>query len=237
MIARVLIVALLAGLVAGLAAAAVQLHKVTPLILAAETYEGSDAGAGGHSHGEADHDHETGAPDHDAHDHGAWAPDDGLERNAFTILANVLIGIGWALLLVGGFVLSRRRIDWRSGLLWGLGGFAAFALLPAIVLPPEVPGAVAAPLATRQALWFGVALSGAAGLAFLAFGRAVPVKVLGAVLVVAPLFIATPHGEGHGSVPPELAAQFVTASLGMAAVFWVVLGGLSGLFYKRFVAR
>ena len=40
MIARVLIAALLAGLVAGLASAAVQLHKVAPLILEAETYEG-----------------------------------------------------------------------------------------------------------------------------------------------------------------------------------------------------
>jgi cobalt transporter subunit CbtA len=230
MIARVLIAALLAGLVAGLAAAAVQLHKVTPLILEAETYEGS--AAGGHSHVEEGHDHGTGD-----HEHAAWAPEDGLERSAFTVLANILIGVGWALLLVGGFVLSRRRIDWRSGLLWGLGGFAAFALLPAIVLPPEVPGAAAAPLATRQALWFGVALSGAAGLAFLAFARHLAVRVLGAVLVLAPLFIATPHGEGHGSVPPELAAQFVTASLGMAAVFWIVLGGASGFCYRRFVAR
>jgi len=232
MIARVLIAALLAGLVAGLASAAVQLHKVAPLILEAETYEGG--GAGGHSHGGQVLNDDQGAG---AHDHGAWAPADGLERGAFTVLANVLIGEGWALLLVAGFVLSRRRIDWRSGLLWGLAGFGAFALLPAIVLPPEVPGAVAAPLPMRQAIWLAVALSGAAGLACFAFGKNVAVKVLGAVLVLAPLLFTAPHGDAHGAVPPELAAQFVTASLGMAAVFWIVLGGLSGLFYKRLVAR
>ena len=200
MIGRVLIAALLAGLVAGLAAAVVQLHKVTPLILEAETYE--VAGGGGHSHGEETHDDGTGA-----HDHVAWAPEDGFERSAFTILANVLIGVGWALLLVGGFVLSRRRIDWRGGLLWGLAGFAAFALLPAIVLPPEVPGAVAAPVAIRQALWLGVALSGAVGLACLIFAKTVAVRVLGAVLVVAPLFIGTPHGEGHGARPAGVDLQ------------------------------
>jgi cobalt transporter subunit CbtA len=232
MIARVLIAALLAGLAAGLASAAVQLHKVAPLILEAETYEGG--GAGGQLNGEEAHGHEEGTG---AHAHAAWTPDDGLERGAFTVLANILIGEGWALLLVAGFVLSRRRIDWRSGLLWGLAGFGAFALLPAIVLPPEVPGPVAAPLPMRQAIWLAVAVSGAAGLACFAFGKNLAVKVLGAVLVLAPLLFTAPHGDGHGAVPPELAAQFVTASLGMAAVFWIVLGGLSGLFYKRLVAR
>ena len=41
MIARVLLAALIAGLLAGAVASAVQLWRVTPLILAAETFETS----------------------------------------------------------------------------------------------------------------------------------------------------------------------------------------------------
>ncbi|XWZ94103.1 CbtA family protein [Azospirillum sp. B2RO_4] len=38
-----------------------------------------------------------------------------------------------------------------------------------------------------------------------------------------------PHPESaEGAVPPELAARFVTASLGGAALFWAILGSACG---------
>ena len=37
-----------------------------------------------------------------------------------------------------------------------------------------------------------------------------------------------------GPVPPELSAQFVAASLVTTAVFWTILGWLSGTLYRRF---
>ena len=75
MIARVLMVGLLAGVLAGMIVSLFQMQRVTPLILEAETYEvagGSEAT--GHSHGE-------GAAAH-SHDEGAWGPAEGLERTA-----------------------------------------------------------------------------------------------------------------------------------------------------------
>jgi cobalt transporter subunit CbtA len=244
MIARVLAVAIAAGLIAGLFASLVQSYKVTPLIYQAETFES----AGGHDHGAA----ASAAADHGAghshgdghgashggdggHDAGGWAPSDGLERILFTVLANCLTGIAFALLLVAGFVLWGGEVDWRKGLLWGLGGFAAFALAPAMVLPPEVPGAVAAGVSLRQGLWVLIALLTAAGLALAVFAKGWPLRAVGLVMILAPLAISTPEGDGVGEVPPELSAQFVAASLGAAALFWVALGSVSGHFYRRFL--
>ncbi len=223
MIMRVLWAALLAGLLAGIVVSVVQAIKVTPLIYQAETFEVATSGAQEGSDGQslADGEH--------------WAPEDGLQRFLFTGLANVLTSIGFAFLLVAGFALSRREVDWQKGLLWGLGGFAAFALIPGMVLPPEVPGATAAALETRQIYWVSIAAVSAVGLALFAFSKVTLWRVVGALVALAPVFIASPHGEGQGSVPPELAAHFVAASLGTAAIFWIVLGGLSGHFYKRFV--
>ena len=221
MIARVLFSAILAGLLAGLTVSLVQMQRVTPLIDIAESFEV----ASDHGHG-AD---EAAS----GQDRAAWSPRDGVERIAFTWLANIVTGTGFALLLVAGFVLSRREIDWRSGILWGLAGFAAFSLMPGVVLPPEMPGAAAAPLSLRQALWVGVAASTACGIACFAFGGKPAIKVLGAALVLGPVLIAAPHGDGHGTAPPELAAAFVSASFGAAIVFWLVLGGLAGFLYKR----
>lgn len=228
MIARVLAVAIAAGLIAGLFASLVQGYKVTPLIYQAEVYEGTGSS----------HDHTAAADQNhgdEADESVAWAPEDGLERILFTTLANCLAGVAFGLLLVAGFVLCGREIDWRKGILWGLGGFAAFALAPAVVLPPEVPGAVAAGVSLRQGLWVLIALLTASGLALAVFSKGWPARVIGVAVVLAPLAISTPEGQGIGSVPPELSAQFVAASLGAAALFWVALGGVSGHFYRRFV--
>ena len=233
MIMRILWAALVAGILSGVVITGVQAVKVTPLIYEAETYEGA-----GHSHGEEAATTSEGAHDHGAHDHGeAWAPHDGFERIFFTGLANVLTSVGFAFLLVAGFTLSKREMDWQRGLLWGLGGFAAFALIPGVILPPEVPGAAAAAVETRQLYWFGIAGVSAVGLMLCFLGKQMALRMLGAALAVGPVFLVSPHGEGHGTVPPELAAHFVAASLGTAAIFWACLGGLAGHFYQRFMGK
>jgi cobalt transporter subunit CbtA len=226
MIARLLAVGLAAGVLAGLFVSLVQMAKVTPLIHAAETYE---AGA------PAPHAHDgTEEPSH-AHDGEAWAPADGLERTFYTWMANALTGIAYGLLLVAGFALSGRAVDWRRGILWGMAGFAAFALAPAALLPPELPGAAAAELSLRQGIWAGVALATASGIALIAFAKPAALKALGVAIIVVPLLLPGPHGEGAGLVPPELAAEFVVATLLAAALFWAFLGGVSGFLFKRFV--
>ena len=133
MLRRIFLTALIAGTMAGLFAAGLQHLKLIPLIAAAEVYEAAGAQAS-HQHGAA--------PAHDAATV-EWEPAAGIERAGYTIMADLLAGIGFALLLAGAVALARLRgyaIDARSGLLWGAAGFAVFALAPTSGLPPELPG-------------------------------------------------------------------------------------------------
>ena len=98
MFGRIVLTAVLAGLVAGVFLWGAHMVKTTPLILAAEVYENA----------------------------------------ANTLLADVLAGVGFAFLLTGAVALAGRPIDWRRGVAWGLGGYAAFFAAPSLGLPPEL---------------------------------------------------------------------------------------------------
>lgn len=225
MIRRVLLSALLAGLLAGLAASLLQAVTTTPLILQAEGYE---APAPAHDHGAA------GAAAH-SHDEDAWAPADGLERVVFTTVASIVGATGFALLLTAGFVMRGGPVDGRRGLLWGLAGFAALTLSPSLGLPPEVPGSVAADLATRQLWWLSAVVTAAVGLWLLAFGRSLPWRLAGIAVLALPHLVGAPHLHGGeaGVAPPELAARFAAASIVVSAVTWALIGWLAGSFYER----
>ncbi len=235
---RVLVTGLSAGLLAGLFAAAIQFAWITPIILEAEIYESAEA--------------PTGAPDPASRpgpsgasfvlpaaerlegNKGAWAPEDGIERTLFTVLANVLTGVGFGLILVAAVTLSGRHVDPGRGVLWGLAGFAVFTLAPALGLPPELPGMVAADLGARQTWWIGTVISTTGGLALIVFARPRLLKGLGVALLLAPHAVGAPHpGQFGGKVPGELAAEFAVASLFTAALFWTALGGFAGYFHRK----
>ena len=227
MFRRIVTAALVAGVIAGLLATGLQMARVWPLILAAEEFEGA-APTQAHHHG-AD---PAVAAAHAAMTD-AWAPEDGLERMAYTLFFNLLAGFGFALLVNAGLALRQaagRPLSLTTGLLWGLAGFAAFALAPALGLPPELPGMPAADLLERQLWWLATAVATLAGIALIALPRRISLALLGALLIVLPHIIGAPHPDaGEASrVPPALAASFVTASLATAAVFWAALGALSG---------
>jgi cobalt transporter subunit CbtA len=218
MFTRIALAALVAGLIAGAVVALAHAVGTTPLILEAETYEATAATEPGHDE--------------------AWAPAEGLERLAYTAGADLVAGVGFAFLLVATFALRGRAVGWRDGLLWGLAGFAVFGALPALGLPPEVPGTVAAPLAERQAWWFATVVASAIGLAALAFGRGWIWKTVGVVLIVLPHAIGAPAPEEHGGLAPkELAHAYIAVSLATTAIFWLVLGAVAGVAYDRFGRR
>lgn len=251
MFRRIFLSAIAAGLLAGLVTSVMQEFTTTPLILAAERYETGDVGRQAavqsgapqvilaHAIPEA-HSHLFVHGDGDGHEHGVgaqtpWEPANGLERTFYTSLANVITGIGFALILVAGFALRGDEMDGRRGVLWGIAGFAAFSLLPSLGLPPEVPGSFAAELTARQGWWLFAAVASAAGIWLAVFGRATWLQVAGLVVLALPHLVGAPQPEAFGgSAPPELAGHFVAASLVTAAVFWVALGWLSGSFYRRF---
>ena len=236
MFGRIVSTALLAGVMAGVVVWGAHMVKTTPLILAAEVYETAPAA---HSHADTQaHAHPAPAQ---AQDQPAppeaqeWAPADGIERNLYTLLADVVTGVGFAFLLVGAMALSGRRVDARRGVVWGLAGFATVYLAPAFGLAPELPGMQAAGLDARQAWWLLTALATAAGLGLIAFLPARAWKAAGLGLIVLPHLIGAPrHALQPGAVPAELAAEFAVATLVIGGLFWVVLGGLAGYFYRRF---
>ena len=225
---RIGLSAIIAGVLSGLLLTALQAYKVEPLILAAETYEEAAA----HDDGEAE----------------AWAPEGAIERPAFRLATNMLTGVSFALLLSAALALRDRRVDlpsperstgfaqagWRQGLAWGLAGYAAFSLAPALGMPPELPGMVAGDLAARQAWWVGTVAATATGLWALLLAANPWLKVAGVALLSLPHLIGAPQvPQAAGSVPPELAAAFVSATLVANLLFWLAMGGLAAAAFAR----
>ena len=195
MFRRIFFTAIVAGLLGGLVISVVQEFTTTPIILHAEEFE-NKGGEAGHKHGRLDRDLALISPAH-AHGHEtaatntseqSWGPAGGLERSLFTTLANVLTGIGFALILTASFAIAGHPMSGRTGVLWGLAGFGVISLAPALGLSAQVPK---------------------------------PESVLGI----------------GGAVPPELAGHFAAASLVTAAIFWCILGWLSGTFWQRFATK
>ena len=146
----------------------------------------------------------------------------------------IVLAVGFGLILIACFALRGGEIDGRKGVIWGLAGFAVFSLAPGLGLPPEAPSSMAAELIARQEWWLLAAGATAVGLALMVFGKGIPWVILGIVILAAPHIIGAPHTEEIGAkFPPEIAGHFAAASLVTAAIFWAVLGWLSGTFYRR----
>ncbi len=228
MLTRILLAAILAGVLSGVFVTAVQALRVTPLILEAETYENSGGAADTHSH-------EAGTADH--HDGEAWAPENGIERTLYTMLSNVLVGVSFSLILIAGVLLTKSALSFKSGLVWGLCGFIAFVLAPNFGLSPELPGMDAADLGESQIWWVMTVTATSAALMIFAFKRQILWMLGGLVLLVAPHIYGAPLPAGHDSiVPANLAAEFAIATIVTSFLFWLVLGGLLGWLVQRTVS-
>ncbi len=247
---QVVLYALLVGAACGLLLTTVQAWQVVPIIKSAERFEQeaddvAEAPAHVHANTAAGHSHE--AHEHDAD---AWKPAEGVQRTGFTLLANVLIATGLALVLLPAMVASRKNgtaggSGWRHGLVWGAAGYAVFFLAPTLGLPPEIPGAAAAPLDARQGWWLLTVLCTAAGLAGAAFGKS-PWRWMALALLLVPHLVGAPQPavEPFTGQSPEVAAEladlahrFIGATSVANAVLWLALGLGSAWAVKRVVAH
>jgi cobalt transporter subunit CbtA len=228
---RLLYAALCAGLLSGIFVAVAHQIGTVPLILEAETYEeaAQHASTQTHAHGN------TAAAVHDSTEAG-WKPETRVERAAYTLAADLLAAIGFALLLAAGFALRGGSVGWREGLLWGLAGFATFSVAPGLGLPPELPGTESAPLLARQVWWLATAVSTGCGLALLAFTTRPRYAILAAILIVLPHVYGAPSPAEHaaGVAPEALARRFAAAATLASFLFWAALGASTGYFYRRF---
>jgi cobalt transporter subunit CbtA len=223
MIARVLLAAVISGMIAGAAATAIQMWRVAPLILKAETYETAHPA----------HTNETAQPGH-AHDAQPWAPEDGVERTLYTLMSNIVMGVAFAMLLTAAAMFTGRNITAANGIVWGLLGFIVFTLAPNAGLAPELPGMPAADLVARQAWWWGTVAATAGGIALVSLSSKIALKVLGALGIATPHIVGAPHPESHDSaVPAALAADFAATTMVSMALFWIVLGVSAGWLLSR----
>ncbi len=239
-----------AGLLVGVVLTGVQWATTEPLILRGETYEQaaeapSEAPAiaaaapatalPAHDHGDhASGDSAAATAEGHHHDAGAWQPADGFERSAYTLLANLLMGVAVSAMLLGVMTLKGDAIDARRGVLWGVGGFFAVSLMPALGLAPELPGTAAAEITSRQLWWLGTAAASAVALALVVFAGSYLMKLIGIMIAIVPHVIgAPPPPTLEAAYPAALGAEFVVASLVASAILWSLAGLVSGWMHQR----
>lgn len=215
--------ALIAGVASGLIAAALQFAFVIPLVLEGELFE---TGARVHF-GAGTPQSPAGAPGLG----GDWS------RHLMTVAFDVVSYSAYALILTGLMALAQRgghQVDARRGAIWGLMGFVAVQLAPAVGLPPELPGTIAPEVGPRQLWWSLTILATAGALWLIAFVPHWWALALGGVLILLPHVIGAPHLETYfGVAAPELAASFAVRSLAFAAVGWTLLGSIAGHFARQ----
>ncbi len=216
-LSRTLYAALVAGAAAGVLLFVLQSWTTLPLIHQAERYETAQAPVHPHSHANEPSDNK-------------------LVRAAYSTAGDVLVGIGFGMLLGAMYALSGKS-GLVPGVLWGLGGFATFHLGPALVVPPSIPALELAPLSLRQAAWLIAAFCTGLGLAIFAFGPKAA-KVGGLLLLFLPsvLFRFLFSVSGSDIPSPALSALehlFTVYVLGDFLLFWLVLGALSGHLFEQ----
>ncbi len=222
--------ALIAGLAAGLAVSLAQAVFIIPLIDFAEFLE-----TGGR------------AVDYVAPDGFMAIALADPERFLNTLAFDALTGVAYALIMGAGIIIHARPTDWKQGILWGLGGWAAFALAPAIGQPPAPPGAAYVDLEARQLWWWLAVSCTSTGLVLLVligdwagecgnaqgWRNAWWPKVLGFGLIVFPHVLGAPENSATGTAPAELVGDFAFYSLTSTFAFWMIIGVVLGAMLGR----
>ncbi len=225
MIMRVLIAAILAGFVAGIAMTTIQHLKTTPLILKAEVFENSNIHAHAAGENTAEHKQQETANTAAEVESQAWAPADGFERTAYSFLSGIIVAIGFALILAAASLLTNISITPQNGAFWGFVAFAVFSLIPASGLPPELPSMDAAALPLRQVWWWATVAAGAAGVALIVLRGGVVFSAIGIAIIIAPHVIGAPQPASHETaIPAYLIQSYVANSIMAMAVTWVIVG-------------
>lgn len=219
MISRLVTSAVFAGAASGLIVALLQFAFVQPVLLHAELYE---TGQLVHFGGSIN----TATPE---------LPGFDLMRNGLSVLFTMMIYCGYALILVAVMSMADQSlVTPKAGVIWGLAGFVAAQLAPAISLPPEVPGVAAADVQLRQIWWFATVAMAAGAMWLLAFRFNMYGIAGAAALLLLPHIIGAPQPtQFEGPVPTELGALFAARSLGVGLTAWVILGAFCAYFWHN----
>jgi cobalt transporter subunit CbtA len=214
---------LIAGALAGLVVALLQLWLIQPLIIEAERYETG----------------ELALPLVQTVDQPSMPtpiqPDDvqingtDLSRAGLTVLFLTLTWCGFGLL--AGAAMSAAQMSKKvrpfSAVGIAVSGFAVASLAPALGLPPELPGMPAADLGSRQLWWIMTLAATAAGLALTLRFENWAARVVALAVITLPHVVGAPAMPvAAPTVPPDLAALYVARVLGVTFLGWLLLGAL-----------
>jgi len=243
---RLILAALAMALLVGILQSSLQQLQTLPIIRAAEKFENQKAAAPSPV---------TAATDvlayESTHDHGgaeAWEPADGIERQVWTFVANVLHAFSMALLMLAVMAVCQ----WRGSSLGAFplaacvtaAGWFSLHFWPSLGLPAEIPGMDAGRLASRQGWWMlaaGCAALACASVALMrgpfrwvvaAGGLALP-YVVGAPDIVADL--ATNFTGETRAALHQLSSAFFWATTWLSLSFWVSLGMAGSLAFERWL--
>jgi cobalt transporter subunit CbtA len=233
MIVRIVLAALVAGLLAGIVLAGMQHARLSPLIAQAEHYETAATAA----IADAQKPCVENMPGMKmcSDDHPVWQPKIGLEKTLYTSVTSLLTGAGFAVLLLGISLLANIPITKRNGLIWGLCGFLAVALAPAAGLPPNPPAMPIAELMPRQIWWAGTAVETAIGIYLITLRPERWAKFIAIIFFMLPHVIGAPQAADTTTLlPAHIAATFVANAIAAAAIFWSVLGFALGQLLDKY---
>ncbi len=244
---NIVFTAILVGIISGLIYGVFQQSQLSPIIYAAEKIEINQSIQNNHGH---EHDH---AHEHSSLSQTALSPEKGSERVILTLLVNVLTGISFALVMLSLMAVhdlksSKPKIDALHGVGWGAVAMLAIFVAPALIgLQPKVPGTVAAALEQQQAWWLFAVIATVLGSAFLYYAP-LKLKMIGLVIVLLPQIAASslPFSlwvpVAFETTDPvavaalnELSQQFYLMSAIGSALFFLVLGVISGFLVNKFI--
>lgn len=219
MFTRIVTSALFAGAAAGLAAGMLQWQFVQPVLLHSELYE---QGLLTHFGGTLN---------------STEVALDRLQpmRDALSIIFTMLLNTGYALILIALMSLRQQSGDEltpHKGIIWGVAGYVAVHLAPALSLPPEVPGVAAADVELRQIWWVCTVAATSLGLWLIAFSRKTTRIIPAIILILLPHLIGAPEADVFtGPAPTEIGALFASRALGIGLASWALLGYFSARFF------
>ena len=219
MFTRIVTSALFAGAAAGLAAGILQWQFVQPVLLHSELYE---QGLLTHFGGALN---------------STEVALDRLQpmRDALSIIFTMLLNTGYALILIALMSLRQQSGDEltpHKGIIWGIAGYVAVHLAPALSLPPEVPGVAAADVELRQIWWVCTVAATSLGLWLIAFSRKTTRIIPAIILILLPHLIGAPEADVFtGPAPTEIGALFASRALGIGLASWALLGYFSARFF------
>lgn len=222
---QIFLSACLAALVASVGFSLYQFYFVNPIIFAAELYEIAES---------VNHFMPLESE--------SWAPDDGIERSFYTLLANFLMSLAYGLLL-GSAMVFRGNSSALKGLVWGMAAYLSLFVAPALGLPPEIPGMEAADLNLRQNWWLLSVVLTVIGLTVFSFSSRY-YKGAGVIFVILPHLIGAPAAKIHGFSHPdpiavakltELWQQFILHTSIANALLWLIIGITTGFLCHKFI--